>query len=95
MQTAGHAELRGILFDHVAEPIDLVEPAEVRRAEPAAKGLLFEAATRRKAFDGAVLGAMLFLYAMLLAAGLWMVWDVARGVAIAEHCNGRCVEVQK
>jgi hypothetical protein len=82
--------------DRVIEPAEVVEPIEARRTRvAAARPLAFESATRRKPRDGAVLVLVLLFHAAALGTGLWMAWDVARGLAIAERCDGRCVEAAR
>lgn len=96
MQTTIHAGVLGVSLDQVVEPIDVVKPVEARQAAPVGtEAVLFQAVTRKKAPDAAAFGLLIILYAMGLATGLWMVLDVARGLAIAERCDGKCVEVAR
>lgn len=95
MQTVAQTGLLETL-DGVVGTIEAVAPDEARRtATAAAKPLLFESATRGNTHYGAVLGLVVLFYAAALTAGLWMALDVARGLAIAERCDGRCVEAAR
>jgi hypothetical protein len=102
MQTVTHAQPVVVPLDQVPEPLEVfeahevVEPLETRQVAPATgEARLFQSVTRKKAPDAAVLGLVIVLHAMGLATGVWMALNVARGVAIAEHCDGKCVEAAK
>lgn len=95
MQTVARTRLPETL-DGVVEMIVAVAPGEASRTTTTtAKPLLFESATRRNTHYGAVLGFVLLFYAAALTTGLWMALDVAQGLAVAERCDGRCVETTR
>ncbi|HEU4383778.1 MAG TPA: hypothetical protein VFR85_09780 [Anaeromyxobacteraceae bacterium] len=101
MQTAIHTGPLGASVEllpappEVLEPVGVAEPLQARQAAFVAEKPLFQSVTCKKAPDTAVFGLLLLLWGGLLAAGFWMVADVARGLAMADRCNGQCVEVAR
>ncbi len=103
MQAIGQIAVPGPAPQPVAKPdevhaaaLPLARPVEIRApALPRAEPLLFEEVTRRRSHEGTALGALIVLYGALLAAGVWMAFEVDRGLATAASCDGRCVEATR